>query len=151
MEVIDVIEELENNGVNARPERIIRDRLNPMEAFSDEIFMNRFRFPKQVVLDLLDEMLLTHTFDDPQGKVNSVSAINQLLLTLHFYASSSFLRTNGDVFGVSKATSSRIIKRCSAAISSLKTKYVTFPHGDEVQRVKVDFLTLPGCLILWEL
>ena len=116
MEVIDVIEE--NNIINARPEQIIRDRLNLIEEFSDTIFMKRFRFPKQVVLDLLDEMLLTHTFDDPQGKGYSVSAINQLLLTLHFYSLSSFLRTNGDVYDVSKATSSQIIKRCTAASAS---------------------------------
>ena len=41
MEVIDIIEELENYGLNARPERIIRDRLNPIEEFLDTIFMNR--------------------------------------------------------------------------------------------------------------
>ena len=135
LEVIDAIEEMENNGLNERPGRIIRDRLNPMESFSDEVFLNRFRFPKQIALDLLNEILLTNEFNDPQGKINSVPVLNQLLLTMHFYPLSCFLRTDGDVFGVSKSSCSRIIKKCSAAIASLKPKYVTFPHDDEINSI----------------
>ena len=142
VEYMDIVEAIENNEVNERPERVIRDRLNPIEEFSDETFLNRFRFPKAVVVELLEELLTTHEFDDPQKKITSIPAINQLLLTLHFYSSSCFLRTDGDVFGVSKSSTSRIIKKCSAAIASLKDRYISFPNENELQGIKTEFFNI---------
>ena len=60
---------------------IIRDKLNPIEGLSDEIFLNRFRFPKQIALDILDGILVTDEFNDPQEK-SSVPA--KISFYLHF-------------------------------------------------------------------
>ena len=68
--------------------RVIRDRNNPFTEFTDDEFRMRFRLPKtslQTVLNLIQEKL-----EYPSKRNSAVSPLNQLLLTLRFYATSSF-------------------------------------------------------------
>ena len=45
---------LQDHAVLARPERIIRDRVNPFELFRDAEFVRRFRFSKENVIYIID-------------------------------------------------------------------------------------------------
>ena len=54
---------------------------------------------------------------------DSLSPINQLLLTLRFYATGSFQLVVGDLFKVHKSTASRIMHKVTAAIASLCPKF----------------------------
>lgn len=70
----------------------------------------------------------------------SVAPINQLLCALRFFATGNHLLAVADMGGISVATCSRIVKRVSEAIVSLRNEFIEFPNTDEKQsRVKADF------------
>lgn len=56
--------------------------------------------------------------------------MNQLLLTLRFYATGNFMRACGDFSGVSISTASRVIARVSMAIASLSATMINMPQSN---------------------
>lgn len=57
--------------------------------------------------------------------------MNQLLLTLRYFACGDFLVCVGDFIGIDKGTASRIIKRVSESIACLAPTYIKFPSTQE--------------------
>ena len=77
--------------------------------------------------------------------VEHVSPVNQLLLTLRFYATGSFQILVGDTFSVHKSTACRIIHRVTAAIARLRPNYVRFPTtGQERRDLMSSFFSSSG-------
>ena len=60
--------------------------------------------------------------------------MNQLLMTLRFYATGTFQLVVGDTFHVNKGTVCRTIHRVTRAIASLRDKYVRFPSTAQERR-----------------
>ncbi|KAJ8935646.1 hypothetical protein NQ318_010554 [Aromia moschata] len=92
-----------------RRPKIIRFRPNYFEEFD-----------KKRVEDILGQ--IDEEIRHPTNKYD-LSARDQLLLTLNFYANGSFLRVAGDFSGVSKST----VRRVSRAIASLGRHYIEMP------------------------
>ena len=113
MEVIEVIEIFETPI-----RRVVCDRSNPLEVFSDEEFKCRFRFRKETVLSLMQ--LLSADLEHGAPRNNFIPPILQIAVTLRFYATGHFQITDGDLFGLSQPLVCRIIKRVSQAIASKK-------------------------------
>ncbi|XP_043462830.1 putative nuclease HARBI1 [Leptopilina heterotoma] len=66
--------------------------------------------------------------------------MNQLLLTLRFYATGSHLISAGDFSGVSKTSAHRIVHRVTIAIARLRPNYVKFPViADAIKRKQIKF------------
>lgn len=69
--------------------RYIRDWENPIELFEDFPFRRRYRFTKEAVINILLPMV-----NGQLRRLNNrglpVSPLMQLLITLRFYATSSF-------------------------------------------------------------
>lgn len=65
-----------------------------------------------------------------------------LLLTLRFYATGGMLQTIGDLFGVSKATASRVITFTSHHIALLREKFIKLPKGEEIKECQKNFFKL---------
>lgn len=63
--------------------------------------------------------------------MQDLNPLQQLLLTLRFYASGSFYITMGDFNGVHKTTTGRVIKRVTEALISLRATYIKFPDTQE--------------------
>ena len=59
--------------------------------------------------------------------------MNQLLITLRFYATGSFQLVVGDLFAVDKSTVCRTVHRVTSAIAALRQKYVSFPAAGQEQ------------------
>lgn len=76
--------------------------------------------------------------------------MNQLLMTLRFYATGTFQLVIGDTFNVHKSTVCRIVHRVTAAIARLRAKYVRFPAtAQEKCRVMNEFYKgsgMPGVI-----
>lgn len=62
---------------------------------------------------------------------DALSPSEQLLLTLRFYATGSFLSVAGDFCGVHKSTACKTIKRVSHALASLRPQVIRMPETDE--------------------
>ncbi|XP_011876292.1 PREDICTED: putative nuclease HARBI1 [Vollenhovia emeryi] len=83
----------------------------------------------------------------------SLTPINQLLLTLRFYATGNFLRACGDFSGVSISTASRVIAKVSMTIASLSATRINMPESNEeirtMQRAFYEMYKFPrviGCI-----
>ncbi len=63
----------------------------------------------------------------------TVTAPEHLLIALRFYATGNFLITLGDFAGVHKSTVSRIIRKVTRIIASLRSKFIYMPRN-EVER-----------------
>ena len=137
------IEMLENLG----PERVIAERNDHFYLMDDTKFVMRYRLSKQVTLKLLQQ--IEGMLEYPTNRNIPLTPIQQLLLTLRFYATGSFQIVIGDTNGVSKATISRYIKIVSEAIASLRHHYICFPSGDEARAVIQEFYRIcnfPGVI-----
>ena len=60
-----------------------------------------------------------------------ITARNQLLVTLRFYATGSFQLVVADTFHIDKSTVCRIVHRVTQVIASLRPQYVKFPASDQ--------------------
>nr|CAH7733531.1 unnamed protein product [Callosobruchus chinensis] len=66
--------------------------------------------------------------------------MNQLLCTLRYYATACHQMTVGDFSRISKSTACRIIHRVSAALASLRPRYMAFPEtAEDVKRAQTEF------------
>ncbi|KAB0804174.1 hypothetical protein PPYR_01144 [Photinus pyralis] len=76
---------------------MIRPRINNIDKWSDDEFRRRFRLSKPVVLELLThiECRLQHR----TNRNNAIAPIEQLLITLRFFATGSFYIAVGDLTG----------------------------------------------------
>ncbi|XP_063394728.1 putative nuclease HARBI1 [Cydia fagiglandana] len=66
--------------------------------------------------------------------------MQQLLLTLRFYATGSFYITVGDFGGIHNSTMCKIIKRVTEAIAALRPDFISLPKSrEEILAVQQDF------------
>lgn len=110
-----------------RRPRIFRIRGNPFESYNEEEFKSRFRLSKnsvRFVLNLIEDRIRPLT-----ARNKSLSAMNQLLIALRYYACGSFQIVIGDSFGITKATVSRIVHKVSDAIARLRNVFIKMPRS----------------------
>ncbi|XP_063216596.1 putative nuclease HARBI1 [Bacillus rossius redtenbacheri] len=73
----------------------------------------------------------------------AVSPMNQLLVTLRYYATGCSQLTSGDFAGISYTTAHRVIHRVSNAIASLRPQYVSFPESQEsIRKTQLQFYNI---------
>lgn len=78
----------EGEGERAR-KRYVRDREDPMQHYSEEEFVRRYRFTKAVVLNILLPVV-QHQITAQNMRGLPVAPILQLLICLRFYATGNF-------------------------------------------------------------
>lgn len=129
--------------------RQIYTRTNHFEELDDLSFYRRYRLTKKTVLYVLDliEDKLTYPFEVYVllsthflmfayyfiyfFSNNCVSPLNQLLVSLRFYATGNHLMSVADTNGMRTSTVSRIIKRVSEAIAALYDRFIKLPTSVE--------------------
>lgn len=62
---------------------------------------------------------------------NAIPLLIQLMVTLRFYATGSFLKTVGDFCAISEASAHNIIHRVSLVIAALRAEIIKFPTSPE--------------------
>ncbi|XP_025267356.1 putative nuclease HARBI1 isoform X1 [Camponotus floridanus] len=128
------------NVIYRRP-KIIRRRPSYLEEFDDVDFHARFRLSKNSVITVLAE--IEQEISHKTELNNAISPIDQLLLTLRFYATGSHFLSAADFSGVSKTSSHRIIHHVTAAIVRLRPRYIKFPMlADEIKREQIQFFNI---------
>ena len=124
---------------NIRPNN--RNRWTPYlfdyGKYEEEKFWNRYRLTKAAFRELLEIIRPDISAYNDRGK--PIPADIQLLLTLRLYATGIFQLACGDLRKISQPSASQIIKRVSEATACLKNIYITFPDGDMLQQLKLDF------------
>ncbi|XP_024940238.1 uncharacterized protein LOC112494277 [Cephus cinctus] len=100
--------------VHRRP-KFVRRRLDHFEEFDNIAFPARFRLSKESVYEVLQH--IRHELEHRREQNHVISPMNQLLLTLRFYATGTHLISAGDFSGVSKTSAHRIVHKVTAAIA----------------------------------
>lgn len=139
------VELLYLDHLNAVPNRERALRRNDFENLREEEFLKRYRLSKTVVGKVVEE--IQERLEYPTNRNIPLSPMQQVLITLRFYATGSFHLMVGDNAGISKSTVSRIVSKVSAAIASMRRRYVTFPSVQErpsIVQQFYDMYNFPG-------
>ena len=95
-----------NNLDNVRKERVYRREVDPLECYTERELRSRYRFGREGLKFIVD--LLANEISPATRRSHSLSAKEQVFITLRFLASGSFLEVIGDTFGsYDKSTVSR--------------------------------------------
>jgi hypothetical protein len=122
-----------------QPARVFRERRSPFEAE----FRSRYRFYKNTVRTIT--ALVEDHISPMTLRTRSLSAAEQLLIALRFYATGAFQILVGDDYGVHKSTVCRIVQRVSIVLAELRPHFVKMPETNEEKlSVKAGFHELRG-------
>ncbi|XP_015378267.1 PREDICTED: putative nuclease HARBI1, partial [Diuraphis noxia] len=136
-DIFELIEFVQFANEDNAPKRYIRDQENPVELFSDLQFYKRYRYSKEIVIDIIMPLITIH-HNNNRGL--PIPPILQLLTTLRFYAFSNFQIVNDELREINQGTVSRIIKNISKMLASNVKNHVHFPRNiDEWNIIKVKF------------
>lgn len=134
----------ENIGRHLNPKKkCVRTRENCFSKYDDEEFERRFRLPKFMVMELTSKLEADLNFLDNRNK--PISARDQLLIALRYFATGNFQIVTADLFGVSQSSICRIVLRVSKAIAKLATEVIKFPQSEfELQKMKEEVYQIAG-------
>ena len=133
----------ENNRA-LRRERVFRARGNPFEHLSDVSMYENYRFTRLGCMNIIN--MLEAYLEHPTQRSHALPASLQVFVALRFYAS-GLLRDAKDAFihPVSKATSSRVVRRVTLVLCHLKNQKIRFPTTPAaVQQTQRDFFAVAG-------
>ncbi|CAB4011721.1 Hypothetical predicted protein, partial [Paramuricea clavata] len=117
--------------------------------YSDSDLRAQYRFGREAILNIV--RLIEEEIRPATNRSFPISATNQVLITLRFLATGSFLQVTGDtIAGADKSTVSRIVRRVTLAIARKLDDFVKFPGTQhEKALIKQGFYDLGGfpCVI----
>ncbi|XP_047518574.1 putative nuclease HARBI1 isoform X2 [Pieris napi] len=122
-------EEENEAQVLVRKRKVFKKRIYNFNLFDENEFIDRFRVSKEVAIYITDS--IKNEITSNTDKNLAVKPIDQVLVTLQYYASGSFMRCVGDMSGLHKSTVCRIIRRVTLAISKLRPQFIYMPRTDQ--------------------
>uniref|UniRef100_A0A665TUD3 DDE Tnp4 domain-containing protein n=1 Tax=Echeneis naucrates TaxID=173247 RepID=A0A665TUD3_ECHNA len=84
----------------------------------------------------LGMLMLSTLKTSKENPKESQSVVEQVLITLRFYASGTICQIVGDNIGVDKSTVSDVVKAVSVALASLVNQSVSLPKDDQIAQNK---------------
>lgn len=120
-----------------RRERVFKDRLDPLQN-SDEYLIRYYRFPRIVIMQLIDDLdpVLTRVTKRSQA----LSTCVQVMLALRFYASGTFQNVIADTVGVTQPSVSNAITSVTEAFYHKAISEIKMPTEPlEINRKIQDF------------
>ncbi|XP_061190084.1 putative nuclease HARBI1 [Saccostrea echinata] len=125
-----------------RPERrVVKDRLNPMEVYTDDELYERFRFRRPTIVYLMT--LIEHKLINTT-KNQALPPLLQLLVCLRFLATGAFHKLIEDSVNVSECTVSRCCRSVTQAINDIRQNFIMFPRDQTARQTKQEFLKIAG-------
>lgn len=126
---------------NLMVERLLRPH-NDMLNFSDRVLMSFYRLPRHLILNLVEE--LRPALERPTRRHGALPVVMQVTNALRFFAKGDFQTEVASLSSVSQPCISRNLMEVTKAICSLAPNYIQFPRGEELQRIKEEFLRQSG-------
>ena len=125
------------NFDNPRKSRVYGREIDPLGSYTENELRSCYRFGReslQFIIDLLSEEIAPAT-----RRSHSLPGKEQVLITLTFLVSGSFLEVVGNTFlSYDKSTVSRVIHRLTQALSSKVNNFIEFPstrnERDEIKQ-----------------
>lgn len=111
-------------------EKRFRDRINPLNVFSQEEVLHYFGLKKEQIIELANE--IKNDCDPKSGQWYTIDTLQALFITLRFLKTGSFQYIAGELIKVHQSTASRKINLVTNAILKNTSKYIKFPAGNEL-------------------
>ena len=126
-----------------RRERVFRDRLNPMDDYSDKRMHKYYRFTRNGVMRVID-MLVPH-LQNQTARSHAIDPRLQVFVALRFYATGDFYSSVSAHHGISDSSVCRIVNRVTDVLVGMKEEYVKWPTTpEEVTDSQLGFFQLCG-------
>ncbi len=108
--------------------RVIRDRHNPLEVYSDAELLRQYRFDGNHIRMIAD--LLRNSLEHKDGRGGALTLIQQACVALKFFASGAFQVNIAEMqFNIHESTVSRTVKNVSFALAHQMNQHIYFPSG----------------------
>ncbi|KAM6997229.1 putative nuclease HARBI1 [Tautogolabrus adspersus] len=133
-----------------RRQRVLRDRLNPLEMYDDFDLFSRFRFPRAKIQRITD--LLATDLRHETDRNGALSRLLQVCLALRYFATGSFQNLVGDSGRVHESTVCRAVRAVAVSLCGHFNQQVRFPSAEQqsITRQKLyqtaGFPDLLGCV-----
>ncbi|XP_061188005.1 putative nuclease HARBI1 [Saccostrea echinata] len=142
MAYIIMREILQENDKPLRRERVFRDRSQVLDTMSDYELIERYRFPSNVILTLVDAV--KKDIEPKTCRSYAIPAHIQVLTCLRFLAKGDYLSETTDIHGISKASGCLIIHRVINAICK-NLNNIQFPsRKEQLTNIKAAFYKIAG-------
>ena len=116
----------DRRSIHVRQIRHLRDRFNPLEEYDDEDFRLRFHLRKDSVSNLVK--ILDKDLQHQTRRGLPLTPMQQVLIALRFYATGTFQRVIGDLFGVSVFAACTVIHKVSIGYCKTKRTIAVIPR-----------------------
>ncbi|KAL2085779.1 hypothetical protein ACEWY4_019099 [Coilia grayii] len=126
---------------NLMVERLLRPH-NDMLSFPDHVLISFYRLPRHLILNLVEE--LRPALERPTRRHGALPVVMQVTNALRFFAKGDFQTEVASLSSVSQPCISKNLMEVTKAICSLAPNYIQFPRGEELQRIKQDFVRQSG-------
>lgn len=121
-----------------RRERVFRDRRNPLDIFTDEELVQRYRFSRAGIMYIAD--IITESIEHKTRRNQALLPYQQVVIALQYYATGTFQLVVGDALQVTQPTACRAIHRVTNALVRKLNEYVAFPEDEQqLARIKDGF------------
>ncbi|KAM7287708.1 putative nuclease HARBI1 [Ixodes scapularis] len=125
-----------------RRQRVLRDRLNPFEDFDEDGLQQRFRFGRAGIMFLADT--LRPDLERRTRLSRALSAEQQVIIALQFYATGNFLITAGDYIRVHVSSGSRAVRQVTVALARRAQDFIRWPDAAEGAALQHKFYDMAG-------
>ena len=126
--------EIEIIESSLRRQGVFRDRLNPMEAYSDFDFIARYKITKYMFVDLLNKISMK--LHRSTARSHSIAPTTQLAVALQFLATGTFQTVVDSAHGISQTSVSRCVTAVTKALTSIAPAYIKFPNTTRQRVIK---------------
>ena len=124
-------------------ERIFRDRMNPLDSYSDKRMHKYYRFTRNGVMRVID--LLEPRLQNQTQRSHAIDPRVQIFVALRFYATGDFYSSTSVHHGISDSSVCRIVNRVTNAIVDLKDEFIKWPTTRaEIANAQRGFYDLSG-------
>ena len=109
-------------GRKKRKERQFRHVGFTIDGYTNEELRTRYRCGRESIMYITN--LLAEDLRRKTQRNHPISALQQVLIALRFYASGSFIQVIGDTIAVDKSTVSRVVTNVSLALVAKQQQYI---------------------------
>ncbi|XP_061170415.1 putative nuclease HARBI1 [Saccostrea echinata] len=124
-----------------RKQRVFRLHTN-IDGWSDEELRRRYRFGQHGINFIGD--VIRNDLERATKRNSALSVQNQVMITLRYLASGSFLQVVGDTLGFDKSTVSRTVKRVTEALVARADTFIKWPDATAKSTIKTGFYRMAG-------
>nr|XP_023027599.1 putative nuclease HARBI1 [Leptinotarsa decemlineata] len=135
---MDIFEDVLFEKENPRRPRLFLPRIDTMDIWINQEFINRFRMSKASVGVLIQEIGLNLHRNTPQN--HTLTPLTQILVALRFYVTGIMLNVAADFGGIDTSTASHVVRDVSREIARLLPMYIRMPMtNEELKETQTDF------------